>query len=169
MLGLGMNPKHLQSLNSGSRSAPAVQASPEVGPRLTKFFLDLWLSALDLRRGQWAVLGGGRSARERSSPSGEEGLGFPAQCWTSRDSHGHSHGSLCLHDPSQDTETFFPPPCTWGGGEYTKFEINFICKNANSRAKNGTGQYVVMPTHVSLSPSIFCFFPHPHVPIPAPF
>lgn len=52
-----------------------------------------------------------------------------------------------------------------GVGRHIKYEVNFLCRNANSRAKIGGGQYVAVAHNMSSILSIFCFsLPTPTFP-----
>lgn len=63
---------------------------------------------------------------------GGEDPGFPAQSWRHGSSQGHSCGQFCLILPVGQRPCFHL--CAGQGG-HTKLEVNFLCRNASSRAK----------------------------------
>lgn len=163
-------PRCLHPFSRGSCSDWCAQTSSEVCPSSTKLSRTCgwtwraWVGLAD-------STGRRKIAYKRNSPYGVRGgedPGFPAQSWRHGSSQGHSCGQFCLILPVGQRPCFHL--CAGQGG-HTKLEVNFLCRNASSRAKKRVGgrygiicwsnkqcafhsQYLLLLSQSSTSPSL---------------
>lgn len=162
-----MSPQYLQSFSRDSCSDPTAQASCEVYPSLTKLFPYLWLSSLGLSGCQWAAMGGRKSPGKRAVP-GEEDRAFL-----------HNPGDVGIAKGTAvggSTWMILPwaqRPCFHllvGGGGHSKLEVHFLCRNANSRAKQWDRTICCSTKpRVFHSQHLLLLSPQPCLPITAAF
>ena len=166
-------PRCLHPFSRGSCSDWCAQASSEVCPSSNKLAQTcgwtLWAWVRVSRR-----TGRRKIAYKRSSPygvGGGEDPGFPAQSWRHGSTQGVAVGSFVwMILPGVQRPCFHL--CVGQGG-HTKLEVNFLCRNASSRAKTkgGWGQdnMLEQQTMCLSFPASSASLSELHLPIPAPF